>query len=115
MTSGRASLGAAKAASDEGTAPKGARLFVWRWKEEVETDEGGTKVEDREVTLTIPRKFKRLKFTRLFASGDVMGALELIVGKSAVADLEEIEMDDEEFELFMERLGECIAGTSAKN
>jgi len=114
MTSSRASLGAAKAASDEATAPKGARLFVWKWKEEVETDDGTT-LEDREVTLIIPRKFKRLKFTRLFAAGDVMGALELIVGKEAVEDLEEVEMDEDEFEMFMERLGECIAGTSAKN
>ena len=109
------SLGrAANAANDD--AKKRSRIFTWRYKEVVTEEESGNeKVEDRQVDLVIPRKFKRLKFTRLLAANDILGALELIFGKEAVADLEDLEMDEDEFEMFMERLGEAISGTSAKN
>lgn len=101
------SLGAAKAASDEATGK--TRIFVWKY-----TDDDGN---DQELTLTIPRKYKRFKFSRKLATGDVMGALETVFKnqKDAVAQIEEIEMDDDEFELFMERLGEALGGTSVKN
>jgi hypothetical protein len=104
------SLGrAAKAVRDEATGKP--RVFVWNYK--VETDDGGT--EDRQLELVIPRKYKRFKFARKLASGDVMSALELVFGVEAVSDLEDLEMDDDEFDLFMERLGEALGGTSAKN
>lgn len=104
------SLGrAAKAASDEATGKP--RVFVWKYK--VETDDGET--EDRQLELVIPKKYKRFKFARKLASGDVMSALELVFGVEAVSDLEDLEMDDDEFDLFMERLGEALGGTSAKN
>ncbi len=108
------SLGrAAKAASDEAKGKN--RVFVWKYSVVVEDDEGNEKVEDRQLDLIVPRKFKRLKFTRLIAANDIMSALELIFGAEKVADLEDLEMDEDEFELFMERLGEAIGGTSAKN
>lgn len=99
------SLGAAKAVSDE--AKGKTRIFVWKY-----TDEDGT---EREISLVIPKKYKRFKFSRKLATGDVMGALEVVFGKDPVADLEELEMDDDEFEIFMERLGEALGGTSVKN
>jgi hypothetical protein len=108
------SLGrAAKAASDEAKGKN--RIFVWKYKVTVEDDEGSEKVEDRQLDLIVPRKFKRLKFTRLIAANDILGALELIFGAEKVSDLEDLEMDEDEFEMFMERLGEAIGGTSAKN
>lgn len=98
----------AKAASDEANGKN--RIFVWKYSVVV-----GDKLEDRQIDLVVPRKFKRLKFTRLVAANDIMSALELIFGADKVADLEDLEMDEDEFELFMERLGEAIGGTSAKN
>lgn len=103
----------AKAASDEAKGKN--RIFVWKYSVVVEDDEGNEKVEDRQLDLIVPRKFKRLKFTRMIASNDIMGALELIFGRDSVRDLEDLDMDEDEFELFMERLGEAIGGTSAKN
>lgn len=108
MTNRRESLGAADAASDE--AKSKARIFQWKY-----TVEDGDEVQEKTLSLTIPRKFKRLKFTKMFASGDISSALELLFGAEAAEEIEEIEFDDREFELFMERLGEAIAGTSAKN
>ncbi len=100
------SLGtSAKAASDE--AKGKTRIFVWKY-----TDDDG---KEQEISLVIPKKYKRFKFSRKLASGDVMAALEVVFGVEAVSEVEEIAMDDEEFEVFMERLGEALAGTSAKN
>lgn len=110
MTSSRASLGAAKAASDEANGKTGGRVFVWKYKDE----ETG---EDRQFTLALPRKYKRFKFAKKLATGDIVGALAVIVGPNspALEELEDLELDDEEFEIFMERLGEAIGGTTAKN
>lgn len=103
------SLGrAAKAASDEATGK--SRVFTWKY-----TVENDGVTEDRQLELVIPKKYKRFKFARKLASGDVMSALELVFGADAVSDLEDLEMDDDEFDLFMERLGEALGGTSAKN
>jgi hypothetical protein len=109
MTQSRASLGAAKAASDEANGSKNGRVFVWKYK----GDDGS----DQQFTLSLPRKYKRFKFAKKLATGDIVGALGVIVGPDspALEELEELELDDDEFELFMERLGEAIGGTSAKN
>ena len=109
------SLNAASAANDE--AKGKSRIFVWKYVVDLETPdpETGRTTEDRQLTLSIPRKYKRFKFSRALASGDVMTGMEIVFGKEQVAELEELEMTDEEFELFMERLGEALGGTTTKN
>jgi hypothetical protein len=110
------SLGAAKAASDEAT--KKTRVFVWKYTVEVEKEGGepGEMItEDRQLDLVIPKKYKRLKFAKYLASGNILDALELVFGAEAAEELEELDMDDDEFDLFMERLGHALGGTNAKN
>lgn len=96
---------AAQAAVDE---VKGkSRIFVWTHK--VEGPDGA--VQEEALELTIPRKFKRFKFARRAGSGDFVGALEVVFGPTALEPMEEWEMDAEEWEDFMTRLGEAISGT----
>jgi hypothetical protein len=112
-------LGAAKAASDEATGKNNGRVFVWKYTVELEEPdpETGRTTEDRQFTLPLPRKYKRFKFAKRLATGDIVAALAVIVGQDspALVELEELELDDDEFEIFMERLGEAIGGTTAKN
>jgi hypothetical protein len=109
---------AQKALNAEAKGTKGGKIFIWRYQEEVELEDGGepgTVMEDREVVLIIPPKFKRLKFSQRMGQGDLAGGLEVVFGKSVVATLLELEMDASEFDLFMDRLGEALGGTTVKN
>jgi hypothetical protein len=98
---------AAEAAFDE---VKGkSRIFVWTYT--VEPPNPDEAPEKRVLELTIPRKFKRFKFARKAGAGDFVGALEVVFGAEALEPLEDLDMDQEEWEDFMNRLGEAIAGT----
>lgn len=100
------SLGrAAKAASDEATGK--TRPFVWTYE-----DSDGT---EQTIKLDIPKRFKRLKFAKLMSRNDIMGGLELVFGPAAVEELEELDMGQDEFEDFLEKVGEAIGGTTTKN
>lgn len=67
------------------------------------------------VTLTVPRKWQRFKFLRRINSGDVIGALESVFGVEAVEALDEIEIDEHEFNDVLEKLAEALGGTSMGN
>lgn len=82
------------------------------------------------VELEIPRKWKRFKFMRSLARGDISAALEsvwlpiksrdedgneVVSENPALAVLEELEIDETEFETALERLAEALSGTSAGN
>jgi hypothetical protein len=96
---------AAKAAHAEATGK--SRTFTWDHK--VEGPGGEVGVET--MSLEIPRKFKRFKFSRRVAAGDYLGALEVVFGRDVLEPLEDWDMDAEEFEGFMTALGEAIGGT----
>lgn len=106
---------AAKAAADEGS--KKAKTLTFGDGEDA-------------LTVDLPRKWKRFKFMRAMARGDVAGCLDAIwpptKGKDAlgqevdephptVAQIEELDLDDEEFLDAFEQLGEAIGGTSSGN
>lgn len=97
-------LRAAQAAHEEATGKP--RIFTWVHKEERD----GEPVE-MEISLVIPKKFKRFKFAKLGAEGNYIGALQVVFGAEALDPLDDWDIDAEEFELFMERLGEAISGT----
>jgi hypothetical protein len=106
---------AAKALNADSKGTRGGKIFVWRYVEEIEPDEGEPYQEDREVTLIIPRKFKRLLFSQKMGQNDLAGGLQVVFGREVVNHLMELEMDTSEFELFMDRLGEALGGTTVKN
>lgn len=107
---------AQRALNAEAKGTKGGKIFIWRYSEEVEPEDGGDPfVEDKEVVLIIPQKFKRLKFSQLMGRNDLAGGLGVVFGKAVVDQLLELEMDASEFELFMDRLGEALGGTTVKN
>lgn len=89
----------------------GKRPKVFTWKYQVEPTEPNAALEERTVELVIPRKFKRFKFARKAGAGDFIGALEVVFGAEALEPLEDMDLDAEEWEDFMERLGEAISGT----
>jgi hypothetical protein len=99
---------AAEAAHQEATG-KRTRIFVWKYQ--VEPAEPDMVPEERTVELVIPRKFKRFKFARKAGAGDFIGALEVVFGVEALEPLEDMDLDAEEWEDFMTRLGEAIGGT----
>lgn len=68
-----------------------------------------------DVTLNVPRKWKRMKFLRLLNSGDMWGAMTVVFGAEQVAQLDDVELDADEFQNLAERLGEVLGGTSAGN
>lgn len=86
---------------------------------------------DDAVTVELPRKWKRFKFMRAMARGDIAGCLDSIwpptrekdpitgqmVDKPhpVVEQIEDIDVDDEDFNAAFERLGEALGGTSAGN
>ncbi|MBT2213457.1 hypothetical protein [Actinomadura sp. NEAU-AAG7] len=67
------------------------------------------------VTLTVPRKWQRFRFLRRINSGDVIGALESVFGAEAVEALDDIEIDDVQFDEILETLAGALSGTTAKN
>jgi len=82
------------------------------------------------LTVEVPRKWKRFKFMRAMARGDVAGCLDSIwpptKGKDAlgqdvdephpvVAQIEDLDLDDEEFLAAFEGLADALGGTSAGN
>jgi len=107
---------AQRALNAEAKGTKGGKIFVWRYAEEIEPEDGSDPyMEDREVVLIIPRKFKRLKFSQLMGQNNLAGGLGVVFGKAVVDELLELEMDASEFELFMDRLGDALGGTTVKN
>lgn len=81
---------------------------------------------DDALTLDIPRKFKRFKFMRALSSGDLGKALtaiwEPVPGPDgepedhpALAALDELDMDDQEFNDAMEAIGRAVGGTDKGN
>lgn len=107
---------AQRALNAEAKGTKGGQIFVWRYLEEIEPEDASDSyTEEREVVLIIPKKFKRLKFSQLMGRNDLAGGLGVVFGKAVVDELLELEMDASEFELFMDRLGDALGGTSVKN
>ncbi|WP_395109780.1 hypothetical protein [Actinomadura sp. SCN-SB] len=82
------------------------------------------------LTVELPRKFKRFKFMRAMARGDVAGCLDAIwppsKGRDAlgqdidephptVAQIEDLELDHEEFLDAFEQIGQHFGGTNLGN
>lgn len=115
MTASKAKA-AAEAAADEGT---GAARTI--------TFGSG----DDAVSFEVPRKWKRFKFMRALARNDMAGCLDSIwppskekdrltgemveVPHPIVAEIEELEITDEDFQAAFEALGHALGGTSAGN
>lgn len=85
---------------------------------------------DDALTVEVPRKWKRFKFMRALARGDVAACLDAIwppsKGKDAlgqpteephpiVAQVEDLDLDDDEFIAAFEQLGQAMGGTSLGN
>lgn len=81
---------------------------------------------DDALTLDIPRKFKRFMFMRALSSGDLGKALTAIwqpvpgldgepEEHPALAALDELDMDDVEFNAAMEAIGRAVGGTDKGN
>lgn len=81
---------------------------------------------DDAITLEIPRKWKRFKFLRALGRGDIGAALEAIwqpipdekgelQTHPSVLALEEVDIDEDDFKIVLEALGEALGGTDAGN
>lgn len=86
---------------------------------------------DSAVTFELPRKWKRFKFSRALARGDIAACLDSIWPPSreedpvtgqmvdkphpVVEQIEELDVDGDEFTAALDRLGHALAGTSAGN
>lgn len=114
---------AAQAALEAGESPNGAGP-----EEEsgarLRREDGRMIFQIADVDLVLPRKWKRFKFMRRLRSGDLWGALEAIWPPAKdendeeeihpeLAKLEELEVDEDEFRLTIERLGETLMGEGA--
>lgn len=70
---------------------------------------------DDALVLDIPRKWKRFKFMRAINSGDLMGALEAVFGLDRLAEIEDIDVDEDEFGQALEVLGKALGGEDLGN
>ena len=70
---------------------------------------------DDAVTLTVPEKWKRLKFLRCVNESDTYGALVAAFGDDQVVLLEDLDLSRDEFDTTIERLLEALSGMSAGN
>ena len=116
MTSSSKAKAAAEAAHDEGV--DAARTITFGSGDEA-------------ATFELPRKWKRFKFMRAMARGDIAGCLDSIWPPSKEKDpltgqmvdkphpiveqIENLDIDDDDFAAAFERLGEAVGGTSAGN
>lgn len=111
---------AAQAALEAGESPNGAGPMEESGAR-LRREDGRMIFQISDVDLLLPRKWKRFKFMRRLRSGDLWGALEAIWpptndkdGEEEVhpelAKLEELEVDEDEFRLTIERLGETLMG-----
>lgn len=82
-------------------------------------------------TFELPRKWKRFKFMRAIARGDMAACLDSIWPPSkekdpltgqdvdkphpVVEQIEDLDIDEDDFERAFEALGEALGGTSAGN
>lgn len=81
---------------------------------------------DDALTLEIPRKFKRFKFMRALSAGDMGRALSAIwqptigedgepVDHPALEAMDDLELDDDEFNAAMEAIGRAVGGADTGN
>lgn len=79
-----------------------------------------------DFSAEIPRKFKRFKFMRAMASGDLWLALQAVwpdtedadgdkVPNPVLVELENLDVDDDEMATAIEALGNTLIGSTAKN
>ena len=73
-------------------------------------------------TAELPEKWKRFKFMRAMARGDMGAALDAVWPPASdgtphpvVAAIEDLDLTEEEFNAAMESLAEAVAGTSRGN
>lgn len=82
-------------------------------------------------TFDLPRKWKRFKFMRALGRGDIAGCLDSIWPPSkakdpitgqmvdkphpVVEEIEDLDIDEDDFERAFEALGNALGGTSAGN
>jgi hypothetical protein len=99
----------AEAAHDESTGK--TRIWVWTHKQEDESGE----VTESTLSLVIPRKFKRFKFMRRIAQGDLVGALELVFGADALLPMDDWDMANDEWDDIQTSLNEAINDVSTGN
>jgi hypothetical protein len=100
----------AESAHDEST----GKTRIWVWTHKQEDDATGEVVEDT-LSLVIPRKFKRFKFMRRIAQGDLVGALELVFGPDALRPMDDWDMANDEWDAIQTSLNEAINDVSTGN
>jgi hypothetical protein len=76
---------------------------------------GGKDITVGELTLTVPRKFKRLKVLKLLSREDLFGAILVVFGEEIAEQLEELDLDDVETVKFMEDFAIAAAGVDRGN
>lgn len=70
--------------------------------------------EFQEKTFEVRTKYKIAKFFKALNENPI-DALELVLTEDAYAEFEELEMDMEDFKIFMEKLAEAVGGSTGKN
>ncbi|GAA1766223.1 hypothetical protein [Streptomonospora arabica] len=100
-------LGADKTAPEDAAEAAEAEATDRRYVLQVPTGEGET------LELVLPRRWKRFKFMRRMAAGDLWGAIEVIgFAEEQMERLEEADIDEDEFEASVKALAQAVTGSS---
>lgn len=67
------------------------------------------------IRLVIPRKWKRFKFMRAVARGDMIAALEAVFGAEAIEPLDELDVTEEQFTAVLEQIAASLGGVEVGN
>lgn len=71
---------------------------------------GGRTLTVGGLTLTVPRKFKRLKVLKMLSREDLFGAIVVVFGDEVADQLVELDLDDVETLRFMEDFAVAATG-----
>lgn len=102
-------LAAAEASEQEATAPAGSKVFVLPY---------GPEGDERQLTIVVPKRFKRLKLAKAMRTLDFEKVFEILgVSEEQIEEFEDADLSGEEFDLLTERLAEALLGKggTAKN
>ncbi|MFC9088990.1 hypothetical protein [Nocardiopsis dassonvillei] len=104
----QSALDAAEASEQEATAPVGGKVFQMPYGPDGE----------HTLTITVPRRFKRLKLAKAMRTLDFEKVFEVLgVNAEQIEEFEDAELSGSEFEELTERLAEALLGKggTAKN
>jgi hypothetical protein len=82
---------------------------------EAEANNGKRTIVVGELTLNVPRKFKRMKVLRCMQREDLFGAITVVFGEEVADQLEELELEERETVKFFEDFTVAVTGVDLGN